>query len=89
MVSCLTAGPAHSQQNQKLSQDNTELKRHLQLTLNRLEDDDNEISQCRKEITKHLGDLDTARKANVDYQKMVSKEKEDHSATVHEHIICA
>jgi len=69
------------QQNQKLSQDNTELKRHLQLTLNRLEDDDNEISQCRKEITKHLGDLDTARKANVDYQKMVSKEKEDHSAT--------
>jgi len=69
------------QQNQKLSKDNTDLKRHLQLTISRLESDDSEIVQCQKEIHKHLEDLDTARKANLDYQKVITKEKEDHAAT--------
>jgi chromosome segregation ATPase len=69
------------QQNQKLSKDNTDLKRHLQLTLNRLEEDDAEIGQCHKEMDKHLADLDTARKCNEDLTNEVKKEKADHEAT--------
>jgi len=69
------------EQNAKLSEDNTALKRHLQMTIDRLEEDDSEISRCRKEIDKHLCDLDIALKKNDDLQSVYDQEKEDHAAT--------
>ena len=55
-----------SQQNQKLSKDNTDLKRHLELTLKKLEADDSEISACQREIEAHLKSLDQMKAANND-----------------------
>lgn len=69
------------QQNQKLSKDNTDLKRHLQITLDRLEEDDSEIQQCHKEIEKHLSDLDTQKRVNEDLKAELKAEKEDHGST--------
>jgi len=69
------------EQNAKLSEDNTALKRHLQMTLERLEEDDSEISRCRNEINKHLSDLDTANKRNDDLQRAYDNERDDHTNT--------
>merc|ERR1712227_609604 len=67
------------EQNQKLSKDNTDLKRHMQLTLERLEEDDAEISRCRDEINKILADLDMQLKRNDDLTKAYDQEIDDHN----------
>lgn len=72
------------EQNQKLSQDNTALKKHLQMTIDRLEEDDAEISRCRKEIDKHLFDLDTTIKKNDDLQRAYDQERDEHTKTKQE-----
>jgi chromosome segregation ATPase len=51
------------------------------MTLERLEEDDSEISRCRNEINKHLSDLDTANKRNDDLQRAYDNERDDHTNT--------
>merc|ERR1719502_1778731 len=70
-----------SQQNQKLSKDNTDLKRHLELTLKKLEADDSEISACQREIEAHLKSLDQMKAANNDLTDQLNTEREEHDGT--------
>lgn len=69
------------EQNSKLTKENTELKRHLQLTLERLEEDDAEIAQCKKEIEKNMEDMDAQLKRNDELSKGYKQEVEGHNMT--------
>jgi len=61
-------------QNAKLSEDNTALKRHLQLTLDRLEEDDSEIKRCRKEIDENMATIDVQIQANKEVRQRLDDE---------------
>merc|ERR1712216_15383 len=68
-------------QNQKLTKDNMDLKKHMGLLLRRVEEDDAEIVRCKNEIDQHLGDLDVQLQKNQDLDDALSNEQAGHNNT--------
>jgi chromosome segregation ATPase len=69
------------EQNQKLSKDNQDLKKHMGMLMRRLEEDDSEIMRCKNEIDTHLADLDTQLQRNEDLENTLRTERDDHNNT--------
>jgi len=69
------------EQNQKLTKDNMDLKKHMGLLLRRVEEDDAEIVRCKNEIDQHLGDLDVQLQKNQDLDDALSNEQAGHNNT--------